>query len=189
MFWHAFQIPDIMCCLSAVILNFAENDQCCYAHIFGGVLNDCLPLLCAISPQVPSRAEEITIPADVTPEKVPTHIVDYSGDLSSVALKSQTLLPSGPQITECVASLLSPWLIRVALTRGLFTLFPRHNRKGAEWWNPPRWDHQGKCAAPHDLFQPLWIPPALACLSSLVAMTFVWWSAWLSLSHYLLLLV
>uniref|UniRef100_A0A671RER4 Mitochondrial Rho GTPase 2-like n=1 Tax=Sinocyclocheilus anshuiensis TaxID=1608454 RepID=A0A671RER4_9TELE len=29
--------------------------------------------------QVPLRAEEITIPADVTPEKVPTHIVDYSG--------------------------------------------------------------------------------------------------------------
>lgn len=29
--------------------------------------------------QVPPRAEEITIPADVTPEKVPTHIVDYSG--------------------------------------------------------------------------------------------------------------
>ncbi|XP_048256694.1 mitochondrial Rho GTPase 1-like isoform X1 [Haliotis rufescens] len=27
---------------------------------------------------VPSRAEEITIPADVTPEHVPTHIVDYS---------------------------------------------------------------------------------------------------------------
>lgn len=27
---------------------------------------------------VPSRAEEITIPADVTPEKVPTHIVDFS---------------------------------------------------------------------------------------------------------------
>uniref|UniRef100_UPI003AADA5F5 mitochondrial Rho GTPase 2 isoform X5 n=1 Tax=Centroberyx gerrardi TaxID=166262 RepID=UPI003AADA5F5 len=27
---------------------------------------------------VPLRAEEITIPADVTPEKVPTHIVDYS---------------------------------------------------------------------------------------------------------------
>uniref|UniRef100_A0A8C6KYI3 Mitochondrial Rho GTPase 2 n=1 Tax=Nothobranchius furzeri TaxID=105023 RepID=A0A8C6KYI3_NOTFU len=31
--------------------------------------------------QVPPRAEEITIPADVTPEKVPTHIVDYSGIL------------------------------------------------------------------------------------------------------------
>lgn len=28
---------------------------------------------------VPSKAEEITIPADVTPEQVPTHIVDYSG--------------------------------------------------------------------------------------------------------------
>lgn len=33
--------------------------------------------------QVPARCEEITIPADVTPEKVPTHIVDYSG-ISSV---------------------------------------------------------------------------------------------------------
>lgn len=30
--------------------------------------------------QVPLRAEEITIPADVTPERVPTHIVDYSGE-------------------------------------------------------------------------------------------------------------
>lgn len=29
--------------------------------------------------QVPYRVEEITIPADVTPERVPTHIVDYSG--------------------------------------------------------------------------------------------------------------
>uniref|UniRef100_A0A8C4IUC9 Ras homolog family member T1a n=1 Tax=Dicentrarchus labrax TaxID=13489 RepID=A0A8C4IUC9_DICLA len=28
--------------------------------------------------EVPLRAEEITIPADVTPERVPTHIVDYS---------------------------------------------------------------------------------------------------------------
>ncbi|MEQ2184147.1 Mitochondrial Rho GTPase 1-A [Goodea atripinnis] len=27
---------------------------------------------------VPYRVEEITIPADVTPERVPTHIVDYS---------------------------------------------------------------------------------------------------------------
>lgn len=34
--------------------------------------------------QVPPRAEEITIPADVTPEKVPTHIVDYSGRVLSV---------------------------------------------------------------------------------------------------------
>uniref|UniRef100_A0A4W3I7M9 Mitochondrial Rho GTPase 2 n=1 Tax=Callorhinchus milii TaxID=7868 RepID=A0A4W3I7M9_CALMI len=29
--------------------------------------------------EVPARAEEITIPADVTPECVPTHIIDYSG--------------------------------------------------------------------------------------------------------------
>lgn len=28
---------------------------------------------------VPPKAEEITIPADVTPEQVPTHIVDFSG--------------------------------------------------------------------------------------------------------------
>lgn len=27
---------------------------------------------------VPPKAEEITIPADVTPDQVPTHIVDYS---------------------------------------------------------------------------------------------------------------
>lgn len=29
-------------------------------------------------PFVPPRAEEITIPGDVTPEKVPTHILDFS---------------------------------------------------------------------------------------------------------------
>ena len=29
---------------------------------------------------VPPRAEEITIPGDLTPEKVPTCIVDYSGE-------------------------------------------------------------------------------------------------------------
>ena len=28
---------------------------------------------------VPPKCEEITIPPDVTPEKVPTYIVDYSG--------------------------------------------------------------------------------------------------------------
>jgi hypothetical protein len=28
---------------------------------------------------VPPKAEEITIPGDLTPEKVPTCIVDYSG--------------------------------------------------------------------------------------------------------------
>lgn len=29
---------------------------------------------------VPPKAEEITIPADVTPEQVPTNIVDYNGE-------------------------------------------------------------------------------------------------------------
>lgn len=38
-----------------------------------------LPVFC-VPRQVPLRAEEITIPADVTPERVPTHIVDYSGN-------------------------------------------------------------------------------------------------------------
>ncbi|UYV79795.1 RHOT2 [Cordylochernes scorpioides] len=38
-----------------------------------------LSLVCEEFPQdVPPRAEEITIPADVTPEHIPTHIVDYS---------------------------------------------------------------------------------------------------------------
>ena len=35
--------------------------------------------------KVPTKAEEITIPADVTPEKVPTHIVDYCGMLSKMS--------------------------------------------------------------------------------------------------------
>lgn len=38
-----------------------------------------------LASQVPPRAEEITIPADVTPEKVPTHIVDYSGGAGPLA--------------------------------------------------------------------------------------------------------
>uniref|UniRef100_A0A673BXQ2 Mitochondrial Rho GTPase n=1 Tax=Sphaeramia orbicularis TaxID=375764 RepID=A0A673BXQ2_9TELE len=42
--------------------------------------------------EVPPRAEEITIPADVTPEKVPTHIVDYSGNIGILKVLS-FLLP------------------------------------------------------------------------------------------------
>uniref|UniRef100_A0A669PP62 Ras homolog family member T1 n=1 Tax=Phasianus colchicus TaxID=9054 RepID=A0A669PP62_PHACC len=37
--------------------------------------------------EVPPRAEEITIPADVTPERVPTHIVDYSGKNHAIQLE------------------------------------------------------------------------------------------------------
>uniref|UniRef100_A0A671SXW9 Ras homolog family member T1a n=1 Tax=Sinocyclocheilus anshuiensis TaxID=1608454 RepID=A0A671SXW9_9TELE len=36
--------------------------------------------------EVPLRAEEITIPADVTPERVPTHIVDYSGTANVICI-------------------------------------------------------------------------------------------------------
>jgi len=40
--------------------------------------------------EVPSRAEEITIPADVTPEKVPTHIVDFSySDQTEIELREE----------------------------------------------------------------------------------------------------
>lgn len=34
--------------------------------------------------EVPPKAEEITIPADVTPEQVPTNIVDFSGNFNHV---------------------------------------------------------------------------------------------------------
>uniref|UniRef100_A0A4W5K0Z2 Mitochondrial Rho GTPase n=1 Tax=Hucho hucho TaxID=62062 RepID=A0A4W5K0Z2_9TELE len=44
---------------------------------------------------VPLRAEEINIPADVTPEKVPTHIVDYSGE----ALRTQWPNTLNPPLT------------------------------------------------------------------------------------------
>uniref|UniRef100_A0A8C0KUY4 Mitochondrial Rho GTPase n=1 Tax=Canis lupus dingo TaxID=286419 RepID=A0A8C0KUY4_CANLU len=40
--------------------------------------------------EVPPRAEEITIPADVTPERVPTHIVDYSGNEYSLVGEAVT---------------------------------------------------------------------------------------------------
>ncbi|XP_063473061.1 mitochondrial Rho GTPase 2 isoform X9 [Symphalangus syndactylus] len=39
--------------------------------------------------EVPPRAEEITIPADVTPEKVPTHIVDYSAEQTDEELRQE----------------------------------------------------------------------------------------------------
>lgn len=37
---------------------------------------------------VPARSEEITIPADVTPERVPTNIVDYSSRCIFIATLS-----------------------------------------------------------------------------------------------------
>ncbi len=49
-----------------------------------------LMLVLCISWKVPPRAEEITIPADVTPERVPTHIVDYSGMDTCTSLYEET---------------------------------------------------------------------------------------------------
>lgn len=37
---------------------------------------------------VPPKAEEITIPADVTPEQVPTNIVDYNGERNRIHTNS-----------------------------------------------------------------------------------------------------
>lgn len=48
-----------------------------WVETLNNVLNAYCVLFCTL--KVPLRAEEITIPADVTPERVPTHIVDYSG--------------------------------------------------------------------------------------------------------------
>uniref|UniRef100_A0A8D3DT02 Mitochondrial Rho GTPase n=1 Tax=Scophthalmus maximus TaxID=52904 RepID=A0A8D3DT02_SCOMX len=42
--------------------------------------------------EVPPRAEEITIPADVTPEKVPTHIVDYSENIELLSVLDMKFL-------------------------------------------------------------------------------------------------
>ena len=47
-----------------------------YRHVYSSITFLCMN---QTTFQVPCRAEEITIPADVTPEKIPTHIVDYSG--------------------------------------------------------------------------------------------------------------
>lgn len=46
--------------------------QCGKTSIILALVGEEFPL------SVPPRAEEITIPGDVTPEKVPTHIVDFS---------------------------------------------------------------------------------------------------------------
>ena len=54
-----------------LIFDFSSA-QCGKTSIILALVGEEFPL------SVPPRAEEITIPGDVTPEKVPTHIVDYS---------------------------------------------------------------------------------------------------------------
>jgi GTPase SAR1 family protein len=46
---------------------------------------------------VPAKAEEITIPGDVTPEKVPTFIVDYSG-MTSVSVADMYIWPQSHSV-------------------------------------------------------------------------------------------
>ncbi|OWK13897.1 RHOT1 [Cervus elaphus hippelaphus] len=53
--------------------------------------------------KVPPRAEEITIPADVTPERVPTHIVDYSGSKCLLAEAEQSDEQLHQEISQCSA--------------------------------------------------------------------------------------
>ncbi|XP_057311662.1 mitochondrial Rho GTPase 1-A-like [Hydractinia symbiolongicarpus] len=66
---------------------------------------------------VPPRAEEITIPADVTPEKVPTHIVDFSNaDQTEDELRAELELADVVCVVyacndeESVARITSYWL-------------------------------------------------------------------------------
>ena len=59
--------------LASIFGVFPILAQCGKTSIILALVGEEFPLF------VPPRAEEITIPGDVTPEKVPTHIVDYSG--------------------------------------------------------------------------------------------------------------
>ena len=58
--------------LSLPLTFYISSAQCGKTSIILALVGEEFPL------SVPPRAEEITIPGDVTPEKVPTHIVDYS---------------------------------------------------------------------------------------------------------------
>jgi len=67
--------------------------------------------------EVPARAEEITIPADVTPEKVPTHIVDFSyADQTEDELRTELELADVVCVVyavnndETIARITSYWL-------------------------------------------------------------------------------
>ena len=56
--------------------------QCGKTSIILALVGEEFPLF------VPPRAEEITIPGDVTPEKVPTHILDFSCKCFKLAILS-----------------------------------------------------------------------------------------------------
>ena len=77
--------------LSLSFLSSSLSAQCGKTSIILALVGEEFPL------SVPPRAEEITIPGDVTPEKVPTHIVDFScEDIHSFVEEEsgETLSPS-----------------------------------------------------------------------------------------------
>lgn len=60
-----------------------RNRECLLKHVKLAAQSGKTSIILALvgeefPPFVPPRAEEITIPGDVTPEKVPTHILDFS---------------------------------------------------------------------------------------------------------------
>lgn len=95
--------------------------------------------------QVPHRAEEISIPADVTPEKVPTHIVDYSGNMI-------WSLKYSIQSGWCQM----PFIVKVLMNypEKLTSVSMHPNRTRAEWWSPQRWDRQGKNSMQNQTYCP-----------------------------------
>lgn len=80
---------------------------------------------------VPSKAEEITIPADVTPEQVPTNIVDYSGSFyilfwEKITIKFTSIILQLPnkRTKHCK---------KKSIKRMLFALFIRWKRIAIRW--------------------------------------------------------
>lgn len=77
---HVYTLVTV-CLLTQIILYLQNLHEFLYYYIEAGVGKTSL-VLSLVSEEfpehVPARSEEITIPADVTPEKVPTNIVDYS---------------------------------------------------------------------------------------------------------------
>ncbi len=81
------EFPDEVQSFTEMTLQVDLMLVCAHMHCIISVF---LMLVLCISWKVPPRAEEITIPADVTPERVPTHIVDYSGIDTCTSLYEET---------------------------------------------------------------------------------------------------
>lgn len=67
-------------------------------------------------PFVPPRAEEITIPGDVTPEKVPTHILDFSCKLKEGHNSTDHFMPKTTVAQEQDDQLLAEEIAKVSPT-------------------------------------------------------------------------